>query len=171
MILGFMVEGQLGPVRMAIFFFITTIGGNLFGATLNPAYAIGPEPLMFGLFAALVGMCAVYWDRLGDNVSRKACMVFIIVLFMVLMYMFFSAMASIYEGDLAFYSIHYPDTEGWLGGFLFGLFASFTLLPPHENGFLKGKEGRTLTLVGLIGTILLLTLMTILFILSDIPVG
>ena len=44
---GFMLEAQMGSIRMALFFFYAGIGGNLFGAAVSDKYATGAEPAIF----------------------------------------------------------------------------------------------------------------------------
>ena len=168
MVIGFMIEAPLGSFRMLLFFLISVIGGNLFGCMLSPRNAIGPEPFIFAIFAGLLGMIVVYWDKLGENVSRKVCILFIMVFIMVIGIMFLNAMAQ----DYAIYSLknnlNYPDTQASLGGFLFGLFAIFMLLPSVEYGFMKGdSRSRTLTVIGIVGVISLFAICASLFFTAD----
>jgi len=67
MIVGFIVEAAMGPLRMFIFYFSVTIGGSVFGSLINPQYAAGADPAVFGLFAAMFAMFIVYWKRLGED--------------------------------------------------------------------------------------------------------
>ena len=61
-IVGFILEGHLGSLRMGVFYLIAGIGGTLFGAVASPLYAAGPEPAMFGMVAALLGWFMFYWN-------------------------------------------------------------------------------------------------------------
>lgn len=64
---GFMLEAQLGAMRMLFFFFIVGISANFFGATVEDKYATGAEPAIFGMFTALAGMYVYYWDEMGKT--------------------------------------------------------------------------------------------------------
>ena len=94
MVVGFMVEAPMGPFRMCIFYLITAMGGSLFGCMTTPLQnAVGSEPIMFGLFAGLLGLCAVYWDKLPGNLSYRMCMVFLVVLCMILAILYLNTLA------------------------------------------------------------------------------
>ena len=61
MLVGFMLEGNLGAMRMMVFYFISGIGGTLFATVNSDLYAAGPEPAMFGMAAGLIGWMMFYW--------------------------------------------------------------------------------------------------------------
>ncbi len=67
MITGFLLEAQIGSLRMAMFFFTSGIFANLFGATTSDKYAAGAEPVIFAMISALVAMYIYHWDRLGSE--------------------------------------------------------------------------------------------------------
>ena len=94
MIIGFMVDAPMGSFRMCVFFLISVVGGNLTGCVISSDYAIGAEPFIFAMFSALLGMFIVFWDQLGENVSRKICMMCLVVLFIIIMILFLSSMAD-----------------------------------------------------------------------------
>lgn len=56
LIVGFMLEQLLGPLRVASIYFVAGIGGNLFSALCNPSKfgAVGASTSLFGLIATLV---------------------------------------------------------------------------------------------------------------------
>lgn len=81
---GFMLEAQMGSLRMMIFFFCIGIGGNLFAATVIDDYAAGAEPAVFGMFTALAGMYVYYWDRMGGEFCRRLCGFFMLILIIVI---------------------------------------------------------------------------------------
>lgn len=139
MFIGFMVEQAMGSMRMFVFSLVVAVGSNLFASAMTDEYAAGPECLIFGYMAALIGMFGTYWDKLGENTGRKACILFLMVVMLIFAIMF----ASNYAKQYAFYtrplSIAFPDLMGAIGGFIFGLFGAFVFLPPASGrGFLKG---------------------------------
>ena len=64
---GFMLEAQLGSLRMLFFFFTVGISANLFACTVTDKYATGAEPAIFGMFTALAGMYVYYWNEMGKT--------------------------------------------------------------------------------------------------------
>ena len=70
---GFMLEAQLGSLRMLFFFFWTGICGNLFAATVDDEYATGAEPAIFAMFTALAGMYVYYWSEMGKSGRGERC--------------------------------------------------------------------------------------------------
>jgi len=49
-------------LRIAVWWFIVCLGSNLFGSVLSPNYAIGSDPIVFGMLAALVAIIVVKWN-------------------------------------------------------------------------------------------------------------
>ena len=64
---GFMLEAQLGSLRMLFFFFWVGIAGNFFATIADDEYATGAEPAIFGMFTALAGMYVYYWGEMGKS--------------------------------------------------------------------------------------------------------
>lgn len=60
MIIGFMMESLLGPLKVAGIYFVSGIGGNLFyAATASQTYQtgtllLGPQTAIIGLFVSMV---------------------------------------------------------------------------------------------------------------------
>jgi membrane associated rhomboid family serine protease len=56
LIIGFMLENLLGPLRVAGIYFVAGIGGNLFSALCYPSKfgSVGASTSIFGLIATLV---------------------------------------------------------------------------------------------------------------------
>lgn len=60
MIIGFMMESLLGPLKVAGIFFLAGIGGNLFYAATAPiqyqtdTLLLGPQTAIIGLFVSMV---------------------------------------------------------------------------------------------------------------------
>ena len=138
MISGFMLEAQMGTLRMLCFWFAAGISGNLFGATVDDEYAVGAEPALFACLAALIGMYTFYWDRMShpDDFCGRVCGLLIMVLLLVLGIYFLTQFASEYKNYSRLYKLAYPDAAGWFGGALFGFFMSWIFLP-SDGGSLK----------------------------------
>ena len=65
LILGFLIEAIMGPIRLLFLFLISSIGGSMFGCMLVDKYTVGAEPAIFGLFGALIGIFIIYWNHIG----------------------------------------------------------------------------------------------------------
>ena len=87
MIVGFMLEGNMGSMRMMAFFMISGIGGTLFATVNSPLYSAGPEPAMFGMAAGLLGWFMFYWQSFEDRCSfgQRLCYFILLVLVVVMM--------------------------------------------------------------------------------------
>ena len=89
LIVGFMLESDLGAMRMMLLYFISGIGGTLFGAVSTPLYSAGPEPAMFGLAAGLLGWFMFYWqsfeEREGCSFGQRLCYFILLILVVVMM--------------------------------------------------------------------------------------
>ena len=172
MIFGFMLEAQMGTLRLMCFWFAAGISGNLFGATANDEYATGCEPALFAYMAGLIGMMAYYWDRLGDedDFGRKCCGLFFMIFLMVLGIYLLTSFASQYKNYTRFYDIAYPDAMGFLGGALFGFFMSWVFFIP-DGGSIKGASRRQtgLFIAGLAVSLCLLLLIICIFAFSIEP--
>ena len=166
MIIGFMLEAAFGSFRMLLFMLITVAGANIFASAMTYQYAVGPEAIVYGMFAGLIAMFIVYWDKLGENTSRKICLLFIVVLLMVLSIMILQRPSKVGKAFASALFLSYPDIPACLGGCMFGLFTAFMLLPTHvKDGDdpEEKKRAKCLQIIGLCMILFLGTLFTFLF--------
>ena len=165
-----MLEAQMGTLRLLCFWFAAGISANLFAATLTDDYAVGAEPVIFAMLGGLLGMYVYYWDRMGEDFCRKACMLFIFVILIVIGIFFLSSFAAPYSNYSRLYSLSYPDTSGFLGGVLFGFFMSWVFLSPSAGSLKQGtRREKTLFTVGLILSLILLIIVIVVFSFSYDP--
>jgi membrane associated rhomboid family serine protease len=168
---GFMLEAQMGSLRMAIFFFVVGISGNFLAATVDDKYATGAEPAMFGMLAGLIGMYLYYWPRMGDDWCRKVCGFFMMILLLVIGIFFLTSFAAPYKTYTKFYMISYPDSMGFFGGALFGFFLSWVFLPPTAGSLKQGtRREKGLFIAGLMISVIVLVLVTLTFCFGEAPV-
>lgn len=134
MILGFMLENLLGPLRVALIYFVSGIGGNLFSALCDPnplKIAVGASTSIFGLISTLLAIVFVNWKALDRSPEVRCCLIM-----MVIMVLFFTLIMALSGGNLAT-GFAGMDTFGHLGGFIAGFFlASFIMVQ------FRGAEAR-----------------------------
>jgi membrane associated rhomboid family serine protease len=85
MILGFLLESIMGPMRVAAVYFAAGIGGNIFSALCNPSKfeSVGASTSLFGLVGALIALIVVNWRAL-DRSPEVRCMMIIMITFILL---------------------------------------------------------------------------------------
>ena len=152
MIAGFMLEAQMGSLRLMCFWFAAGICANLFAATVDDFYAAGAEPALFAMLGGLIAMYCYYWDRLGtdEDWCRKVCGLFMMVFLLVIGIVFLVSFAQPYKNWAKFYRISYPDPMGYLGGFLFGFPMSWIFFAPTGRSLkLATKREKMLFYVGI----------------------
>ena len=133
MIIGFLLESMLGPLRMAGFYFAVGISANIFGAITTDWYAAGPEPMLFGQLGGIIAMYLFYWDYIKCHWCKKVCgCCGLIVLILIGAYLV-TALSLPYEEYTNLLKIDHPDTFGCIGGFIFGLFFSWVFLPSSSK--------------------------------------
>lgn len=76
--LGTVVESVMGPLRFVFFYMTLSIGSNLFGACLSSQYAVGSDPVIYGMVGCLFTIVLMYWHRIGGTLCTKICMVMMV---------------------------------------------------------------------------------------------
>ena len=96
MILGFMLESLLGPLRVASIYIVAGIGGNIFSALCYPSksLAVGASTSIFGLIATIIALLVVNWRALESQPEMR-CYLIIVVVFVLL----FSLIMSMGSND------------------------------------------------------------------------
>lgn len=165
---GFMLEAQMGSLRMALFWFTGGILANLFGATTTDYYATGAEPAVFCMLMGLVAMYVYYWDRMGDDFCRKFCGLIMMILILVIAIFILTAFAEGVSTYSKVARIEYPDGTGFLGGALFGMPLAWAFLRPTQGSL--GKASRRelgLFIGGLVWAVVLATIIIVAFITGE----
>ena len=107
------VEYTYGTIKIAIFYFIAGIGGNIFSALVDPdPVKVGASTSLFGVIGLILGYTIINWigmEKIGPVMRYQICMqVFIVIIFI---FIFTTFSANI-------------DVAGHGGGFLTGLWLS-----------------------------------------------
>jgi membrane associated rhomboid family serine protease len=136
MILGFLLESILGPMRVASIYFAGGIGGNIFSALCNPSKyeSVGASTSLFGLVGALVALVVVNWRAL-DRSPEVRCLMIVMLTF-ILLFSLISILGDTGDsvGQVISTSV---DGFGHLGGLLTGFcFAAYMMV------HLRGAEAR-----------------------------
>ena len=136
MILGFLLESIMGPMRVAAVYFAAGIGGNIFSALCNPSKfsSVGASTSLFGLVGALIALIVVNWRAL-DRSPEVRCMMIIMLTF-ILLFSLISILGSTGD-DIGLLLNTSVDGFGHLGGLLTGFcFAAYMMV------HLRGAEAR-----------------------------
>lgn len=124
LILGFMLESILGPMKIAALYIVSGIGGNAFSCLCSNSRSVGASTAIFGLIGGLLAMIIVNWKALDRNPEIRCCMIVFIVFFLV-----FSILFS-YSSDISVGndSTNNVDIYGHIGGFLTGTFFGMIIM-------------------------------------------
>ena len=84
-VIGFILEANLGSLRMLVFYLIAGMGGTLFGTVGSPKYAAGPEPALIGMCAALIGWFMFYWESFENrcDFGQRICMFLLLTILVI----------------------------------------------------------------------------------------
>jgi rhomboid protease GluP len=146
LIIGFMLESLLGPLRVAGIYFVSGIGGNLFSALCYPTKfgSVGASTAIFGLIATLVrilhtsclqlAVVFVNWKALDRSPEIRCCLIA-----MVCFVLFFSIIMS-FSSDNIVTGFASVDVYGHLGGLIAGFFIA-TYLMVHFRGAEANRRG------------------------------
>lgn len=167
---GFMLEAQMGSIRMMLFYFSAGICANLLGATVNDWYAAGAEPALLAQFAGLLAMYVYFWDRIGDNYCARVCGLFLCTFLLVIGIYFLTSFAQPYKTYMKLAKIAFPDGNGFLGGAIFGFFLTWVFLRPTTGSIRKSSRGECILFtVGLGVSTLILVIVLAVFLSSYEP--
>jgi len=144
-----MVESAgMGTARIASLFFVTTIGGYLFGATCSEDLSVGVLPGVFGLTAALFSNVIKNWKALEKLDSLR--------FFLIIFSMGVFALALMITINSVKIGVHFTSSDVFsnLGGFIIGIFFAMVVIKPtrvREAALPKSFES-IVTMVGWGGT-------------------
>lgn len=118
MIIGFMLESVMGPLRVAILYLAAGIGGNIFSSLCSfGTRTVGASTAIFGLVGGMLALVIVNWKALDRSPEVRCCLI-ILVIFIV----FFSIIIAAASTKST------VDYFGHLGGFLSGLFVGMLIM-------------------------------------------
>ena len=126
LIFGTMLEYLIGTLRYAIIYILSGILGSLFSVLIeSKVRSVGASISCYGLIGALMGFYIINWNSLTRifGMNNKCY----IILFPLLMIIF---MLPIFMNG----SDSNVNIYGHIGGCIFGLFLSFFILKPQDEG-------------------------------------
>ncbi len=92
------------------------------------------------------------------------------ILLLVLGIMFLTSFAAPYKNYAKAFNLLYPDTMGFIGGFLFGVPLSWIFLRPYEGSLSKAsRREKCLFITGLIWTLVLIIILVSSFSFGEAP--
>ena len=125
-VIGFMVENaKMDPARMAIFYFMTGILGNLFAVSVQEEVSVGCLTSVMALISGLFASVIVNWSALrGAGMMRICLMAMSVVIFVCLLLISVNTGYADYSGNWVDISI---ASEG--GGYMTGICLGMVLMP------------------------------------------
>lgn len=165
LIVGFMLEAaKLGFLKMALFYLVSGIGGNLFGAVCTDVVVVSNSPAIFGIIAGLLALLIVNWKALAGAGPMRIILIFVIVLIFIMYLLFGAVLTNVTIG------FGQGDPLGNLGGFLTGLCFGLILMPSVRRDAHHPKSfEKKVRYVGVGLTFFYFTLMLLLFFLAINP--
>lgn len=76
---------KMSPVKMAIFYFLAGILGNLFSAAVNFDPSVGNMAAVMGLVSGMLGSIIVNWKALAGAGMLRICLIFMMVFLIVIL--------------------------------------------------------------------------------------
>jgi len=84
LVIGFMVENpKMSPARMAVFYFLAGILGNLFCICVESELSVGCMPAVMALVSGMLGTVIVNWKALHGVGMMRVCIIFMVVMLFV----------------------------------------------------------------------------------------
>lgn len=148
LLMGSMVESYgMGPGRLAILYFVSTIGGYTFGSGVNHAASVGCGPAIYGMVACLFCNIVVNWRAL-DKIegTGKFCLIFFVIALL--------AMTILMTYQKALYPwFDKSDIASNMGGLMAGLCISLALITPARAAATRaGSFEKKVAIVGYVLT-------------------
>jgi len=126
------MEKTLGFTKIALLFFISGVGGNIFSCLLTDSITVGASTGVMGVISAYIAFMILNWTALAGMQFLRCQMLCITGL--IIFYLLFSGLSS--SSSI--------DTYGHLGGFICGILCGFALMQPiriDENNAKYKKIG------------------------------
>jgi len=170
-ILGFILENDLGPLRMLVFYLITGIGGTLMGTVASSMYAVGPEAATFGMAAGLIGWFAFNWTNFEQahqcTFGERLCRFLLLILLVVFLCFIMISSAAPHAPYAERFSLALPDAGAAVGGLLYGFTAILWLLPVESHDGQRNQCQQVGFYIGLITNIVLTIILVAVFVQSE----
>jgi len=112
----------MSPIRMAVFFFLAGILGNLFAVCVQDEVSCGPMASIMALISGLLASVIVNWKALAGAGMMRICLIFLMVFLFVILLL----LSATDNAGINFVSI---SMAGEGGGFMIGLPLGMMLMP------------------------------------------
>lgn len=120
LIFGMSFETTVGVFKTLLIYLLSGIGGNLFSALVSDNLSVGASTCIMGLLGGHLAFLILNWDALRPLGFLRCQMVFLLSVVILM-----NLLIGLGSPSLI-------DNFGHFGGFLVGLFASFSFLTPME---------------------------------------
>jgi len=135
LVIGFMVENpKMSAARMAAFYFISGILGNLFSCCVQSEISVGNMPAVMALISGMLATVIVNWNALQGAGMMRICIIFMLVVLFVLM-LLITVQPDVFPGRFVGVSL-----TAEAGGFMSGLGVGMMLMPyalQRESPYVK----------------------------------
>jgi len=149
LVIGSQIEKITGLVNVAIIYFASGIGGNLYGTWTSDSLAVGASTAINGLLGCFIAYIIVNWNRIDPNTK---CMMICMISFVVIMNLLLGLGGGSKNQSQA-------DHAGHFGGLISGVIVGMALVKP--NGGHSDRYEDKVKLYGQILTIAYFVLLTI----------
>ena len=124
LVIGFMVENpKMSAARMAMFYFLSGILGNLFSVCVESELSVGSMPAVMALVSGMLGTVIVNWKALHGVGMMRICIIFMLVMLFVVI-LLLSAQPDALPGRFKGVSM-----TAEAGGFMSGLGLGMMMMP------------------------------------------
>mmetsp|Transcript_25194 Transcript_25194/g.18991 ORF Transcript_25194/g.18991 Transcript_25194/m.18991 type:complete len:265 (-) Transcript_25194:29-823(-) len=135
LILGFMLESIMGPIRIAILYICSGMGGILFSMICaRNEISVGASTAIYGLIGGFLSLIVVNWKAFDRHPEIRCCIIIMIVFILVFGLLF--ALGVNLDTD----TVQGVDVYGHLGGFLTGTFVGMYVMV-HLRGDIAKRPG------------------------------
>ena len=147
LVIGFMVENpKMSAARMAVFYFLAGILGNLFCICVESELSVGSMPAVMALVSGMLGSVIVNWKALHGVGMMRVCIIFMVVMLFVVILLISAqpdAIPHIFKG---------VSMTAEAGGFMSGIGLGMMMMPyalqrPSPYVKMVRKIGFVLTLI------------------------
>lgn len=174
MLIGFNFEKIIGTFKLMLFWFLTVVGGHIFGALTTSDYVVGSDCYVFALFGGMIGIMVVMLcrrdsDRLPEEAQSrvrcaKICTVLSLCFLLGLCIIMMASQAANSKAYCVAFNLSCPDTFGSIGGFIFGFLIGLGLVQRSAQADpITASRERTMFWFSILTTVGLFILLFVLF--------
>eukprot|EP00349_Pseudokeronopsis_sp_Brazil_P004491 CAMPEP_0202963240 /NCGR_PEP_ID=MMETSP1396-20130829/7225_1 /ASSEMBLY_ACC=CAM_ASM_000872 /TAXON_ID= /ORGANISM="Pseudokeronopsis sp., Strain Brazil" /LENGTH=198 /DNA_ID=CAMNT_0049684281 /DNA_START=224 /DNA_END=817 /DNA_ORIENTATION=+ len=118
--IGSSLEANMGAKNMAVFYFLSAIGGTAFSTLFKDDPQVGASIGVYGMCGIYISFIIIHYDQIKDN-TQVMCT---LILFIIFLLLFLLIMTS---------TNYHVDMLGNFGGLLMGIPLGIYYLPPNPN--------------------------------------